>query len=176
MNKSKAKVVINSIILMTQVTVGICSTIFGLIGVLGSIYYPDIRIISIVFICVGVLLMYFSNKRRKLANTFKIYVQKLSFSNTGSIKNLAIELGSSEDIIIKNLKLLIYKKFFVDAYIDFEQNRVVFPSSTVQTNTQQNINQAKIEYMAIACKNCGGVSKIQKRTVGECDYCGSPIQ
>jgi hypothetical protein len=180
MNRSKAKVVVNAIIQKIQMIVGVCWTIFVLIGSFGSIgSLGGIDIfMDIIFLSVGGLLIYFSIKRRKLAKTFKTYVQRLSFDKTGSIENLAIGLSTSQNIVKKNLKKLIDKKFFPNAYIDYEGNRVVFPSTstTVQINIQQNINQEEIEYMAVACKMCGGVSKIQKEKFGGCDYCGSPIQ
>ena len=27
----------------------------------------------------------------------------------------------------------------------------------------------------VKCKGCGGINKIQRGAVGECEYCGSPI-
>lgn len=186
MNKSKVKVVVNGIIQKIQMIVGICAATFGVLGFLVSIGHIDSMDIfmCMFFIVIGALLIYFSMKRSKLAKTFKIYVQMLSNDKTYSIENLASQLGTSQDVVKENLKLLIYKKFFVNAYIDVEGNCVVFPQTTniVHTNIQQstdieqNTNQATIEYKTATCKNCGGIGKIQKGTVSDCEFCGSKIQ
>ena len=33
----------------------------------------------------------------------------------------------------------------------------------------------KFGFIEVACKNCGGTSRIRIGTVGKCSYCGSPI-
>lgn len=80
---------------------------------------------------------------------------------------------------------MISKKFFVNAYIDAESNCIVFPGSnnninaginTAQYNVQPNTNQPEIEYTTVTCKSCGGINKIIKGKVSECDFCGSPIK
>lgn len=189
MKKSKVNVVINGIIQKIQMIVGVCSAAFGLLGLLVSIsdFDKGAVYLCLFFIAVGALLIYFSSKRKKLSKLFKKYVQILSCDATGSISNLALQTNTPEEVVKKNLNMLIYKKFFINAYIDEEKNRVVFPSTVNNNDSEytevvQNI-EIKFnsytqleEYKAVTCKNCGGTCKVKAGTVAECEYCGSLIQ
>lgn len=186
MNKSKAVLVLNEIIEKVQMIVGVCSVLLGITGFcteIGKFDAMDI-FLTIFFIGVGFLLIYFSVKKKKLIKNFKIYVQKLSSDPTGSISSLASAAGTSPDVVKKNLENMISKKFFVNAYVDIERNCIVFPSSNnvnastnnTQSNVQQNTSQPEIEYVTVTCKSCGGINKIIKGKVAECDFCGSPIR
>lgn len=186
MNKSKTVIVLNEIIQKIQMIIGVCSVLFGIAGFCvanGKFDSMDIFLI-IFFVGVGLLLIYFSVKKKKLIKYFKTYVQKLSADPTGSISNLASAAGTSPDVVKKNLENMINKKFFANAYIDIERNCIVFPSSnninvsanTTHSNVQQNTNQPEIEYVTVTCKSCGGINKIIKGKVSECDFCGSPIR
>ncbi len=203
MYSSKAKVVSNRIIRTVQMVIGICSAAFGIIGLLLYLKAIDSTTIVMVtfFVVIGGLLIYFSIQRSILDKAIKSYEPILSHDKTGSIENLASILGTSQDVVKKNLERLIYKKFFLNAFIDEERNRVVFNltsnmqhgdiqesadihNTEIQQNTEtqqeteisKGSNQATIEYMPITCKNCGGIGKIQKGTVYECEYCGAHIQ
>jgi hypothetical protein len=137
------------------------------------------------FAVIGGSLVYFGLKRKKFIKNFKTYVQKLSVDPTGSISGLASTTGTSVDVVKKNLEKMISKKFFVNAYIDVESNCIIFPASnnninvstnTTQFNVQQNTKQPEIEYVTVTCKSCGGINKVIKGKVSECDFCGSPIK
>ena len=79
---------------------------------------------------------------------------------------------------------MIKKKFFTNARIDEVNNQLVLPSMA-QRQQEQNYNaQAsnvstlapQIEMTTCKCPNCGGMNKIAKGMVAECDFCGSPLQ
>lgn len=180
MNSSKAAIVVSQIIEKLQLIAGIIMTIlFGLpaIACIGD-KKTKAGVIFIMFIlaALGVLLIVFSRKRKKLINDFKIYVQRVSVDPTGSISNLAAGLGTSQDVVKNNLNMMIKKRYFSNAYIDTENNRVVFPIVLEQQRTNaQEANQSNIDYITVTCRSCGGINKVIKGTVGECDYCGSPL-
>ena len=39
----------------------------------------------------------------------------------------------------------------------------------------KTVKQTDAELVTVKCKGCGGINKIQRGAVGECEYCGSPI-
>ena len=39
----------------------------------------------------------------------------------------------------------------------------------------KTVKQTDAELFTVKCKGCGGINKIQRGAVGECEYCGSPI-
>jgi len=180
MNSSKAAIVVSQIIEKLQLISGIIITILFGITLIASIgdkkAGAGITITMFVITALGVLLIVFSRKRKKLINDFKTYVQRLSADPTGSINNLAAGLGTSQDVVKNNLNMMIKKRYFSNAYIDTENNRVVFSvvSEQQQTNAPK-ASQSNIEYITVTCKSCGGINKVIKGTVGECDYCGSPL-
>jgi uncharacterized protein with PQ loop repeat len=180
MNSSKAAIVVSQIIEKLQLIAGIIITILFGLPAIACLFDKKtgagIIIVMFILAALGVLLIVFSRKRKKLINDFKTYVQRLSVDPTGSIDNLAAGLGTSQDVVKNNLNMMIKKKYFSNAYIDTENNRVVFPivSEQQQTNAPQ-ASQSSIEYITITCKSCGGINKVIKGTVGECDYCGSPL-
>ncbi len=180
MNSSKAAIVVSQIIEKLQLIAGIIMTIlFGLPAIASAVdknRKAGVVFTMFILAALGVLLIIFSRKRKNLINDFKIYVQRLSVDPTGSIGNLAEGLGISQDVVKNNINMMIKKRYFSNAYIDTKNNRVVFP----MVSEQQQINavqasQSNIENITATCKSCGGINKLVKGTVGECDYCGSPL-
>jgi uncharacterized protein with PQ loop repeat len=178
MNSSKAAIVISVIIEKVQLIVGIFITfVFGF-ATIGSIWEDKTdggtTFVMFILATIGVLLIIFSRKRKKLIKDFKTYVQRLSVDPAGSIEDLASGVGTSQDVVKMNIEKMIRKRYFANAYIDIENNRVVFPTVSEQNQTNEH-KAIKIDYITATCKSCGGINKLVKGTVYECDYCGSPI-
>ena len=189
MNKGKGALVLSQIIEKIQLIVGILIVIiFGLTAIMATFtedFKLDMFIIFYVITGLGIWMIILSRKRKKLISDFKLYVARLSMDPTGSIDNLALTLGLSQDAVRNNLKKMILKKYFVNAYIDTTTNCIVLPhdkeknSNTYNQNSStynlNNQNTYEVEDIAVTCKNCGGINKIIKGKVGVCEYCGSPI-
>lgn len=186
MNSSKAAIVVSKIIEKIQLIVGIVTTfVFGVIAIYSTFddEYDGLDVVITFYIIffIGILLIALSIKRHKLINNFKTYVKILSEDSTGSIDNIATVLNVSTDKVRKELQLMIDKKYFANAYVNFETNRIIFPSSNVEIS--ENVGQNKTtdehykskDYISISCKNCGGMNTVIKGQVGECEYCGSII-
>ena len=43
------------------------------------------------------------------------------------------------------------------------------------TGVTKTVKQTDAELITVKCKGCGGINKIQRGAVGECEYCGSPV-
>lgn len=164
MKSSKAAIVISDIIQKVQLIVGVfLAVLFGIFSFRSIVDNKRISTILIMFafFTIGVLLIICSRKRKTLIENFKIYAPRLSADPTGSIENLALGLGTSQDVVKNNIEKMIKKGYFLDVYIDVENNRVIF-----------NI---VLEHITVTCKSCGGINKVTKGIVVECDYCGSPL-
>ena len=123
----------------------------------------------------GGLLAFFAKRNFDFIHQFKRYVAAISKIPTGSISDIAAALKTSVDEVKTNLNLMIQKKFFADAYIDHDTNCIIFAKKQEQSkSTNTNINTSNM--VTVTCKGCGAVNTIQKGTVGECDYCGTPIE
>ncbi|NFG62000.1 hypothetical protein [Clostridium sp. CMCC3677] len=182
-NKKKSVIVFNKIIEKIQLIMGIIIILIFSMAIFGSAGTEGTRgviLMSLCFIALGITFIAMSKKRHKLIEDFKSYAQILSNDPTGSIENLVSSLGVSQDAVLKNLKLMINEKYFVNAYIDVENNSIVFPSKLGEKinksgQVKEENSQSNVEYVAIACKNCGASNKVQKGTVCECEFCGSQI-
>jgi hypothetical protein len=187
-NKSKIALVTSQIVEKIQFIIGILILfVFGVCTIV-SITDPTygengFLQICIIFDALGFLLIYLSHKRNKLIKNFKVYVAKLSVNSTGSIESLAAAINTSQDVVKANLKKMIDKKYFVNAYVDEMNNCIVFPgnSQTASPMVKMDIGsmpqqqQQYIQYQPINCKNCGGITNVALGQICECDFCGAPI-
>lgn len=183
----KTALITSHSIRIVQLVSGIILIFLGFLAIIGVLAEESgegvfaALIFCLIIILVGVALIVFSRMRRKLINDFKTYVRVLSKDPEGSISRLATSLSISESEVKENLRKMIEKQYFSNAYIDQERNRVVIKGS--QNNFARNGAQVssstasskKVEYVSMVCKNCGGANKIIRGKVSECDYCGSPI-
>ncbi len=232
MNKSKAPIAVSKLIGVIQMFWGIFFAFCG--GMCTIMYLTDAEfreevgagflITCLIMLAMGIMLIMFSRKRKKLVLEFKKYVAAISTNPTGSIEKLATSVGTPSDIVKKNLDLMIKRKFFVNAFINLETNCIIIgntennismqqtqqapqtqptpqASRTQQPTTQQRVVMtpeqlrardqqvaqqvvqqiraqaatASNEIVPIACKCCGGMNKVTKGKIAECDFCGSPI-
>ncbi|OLA25254.1 MAG: hypothetical protein BHW17_02100 [Dorea sp. 42_8] len=71
------------------------------------------------------------------------------------------------------------KKYFNDAYVDNKAKLFVRKDQMNQKignpSFTKTVKQTDAELITVKCKGCGGINKIQRGAVGECEYCGSPI-
>lgn len=191
MIKNKVAIVASQIIEKTQLIAGILIIFLFGFCTIGSFTDAELRsdgflVFCIVMDVIGIVLILLSVKRKRLVVDFKKYVGAILEDPTGSIENLAATIGTSQDVVKKNLELMIRRKYFANTYINQETNCIVIKGASNSNTVQQTQNNAqsqqfvqpqtnapKIESIPVTCKSCGGNNKIVKGTVGECDFCGS---
>ncbi len=194
MNSSKAAIVVSQIIEKIEMIAGAIWGGLFFICILSCIFEgeEDISFVIACIVCfvLGVWVFYCGYRRKKLRNTFKRYVACLSDNSTGDLENLAAANGTSVDVVKKNLRAMIKKRFFSNAYLDEGNNRIVLnPTSnqdfsSIVNMTQQIFGTAAqptaqtptTVFVTCNCPNCGGINKVAKGTIAECDFCGSSIQ
>lgn len=192
MNNSKTAIVISSIIQNIQLILGIAFTaLFGLCIIVGIAEYKKgdmpFIIFCIVLTALGIFWIVLSRKRASLIRDFRRYVTILSNDPTGSIANLAMKTGTSEDVVRNNLELMIKKRYFANAAIDRSTDCILFPNHGTaqqfanQANTNNNAFSPRAAgeaatMVTITCKGCGAVNTIAKGKIVECEYCGSALQ
>lgn len=187
MNKSKVSIAVSQIIEKIEKIAGICwAGLFGLVA-LTSMFDDEADGVGMIlimwgFCAAGIAVFNAGKKRTKMRLEFKKYVTQLSVDPSGSLENLASATNTSVDVVKQNLQYMIKKKFFTDAFINEQANRLVLPSMAQRVQQQvqplQNVapGRAQPELVACTCPCCGGMNKITKGTTGECDFCGSPLQ
>lgn len=196
MNKSKVAIVVTKTVSIIQMIAAVSILFFFGLGTLVYIFDADASasggaaalIMCLIFDALGIWLFTLSRKKSKLIKEFKKYVSSVSSNPDGYIPDIATSLGTSEDVVRKNLELMIKKKFFVNAFIDKDsncikilnrQNAKVVQQQRVNTNANTNTNASApqaVEMMTVKCSGCGGINTVRRGEVSECDYCGSSIK
>jgi hypothetical protein len=160
-----------------QIVIGyIMAITCGLIGIIGAstsgLKTPlDVTMVTIFFVLMvlGIWQIVRGQKHKKLIILFKEYAARLATDPLRSVNKLAAATGAAAETVKKNMHKMIHKGYFVNAYIDFERNCLVFSQ---ESSTAQQA-ESSAEYVRVSCPGCGAKSKIQKGTVGECEFCGS---
>lgn len=192
MNKSKVALAVSMTISIVQAILGwITLGIFGLCTVLylfDQEFQDDVGaaflVVCLVFDALGVMLLLFSKKHKKLNSEFKKYVYYISAEPTGSINNIAAAMGESVDLVKSNLRLMIDRNYFSNAYIDEQRNCIVI-SNRAQSGISAELannnpvvpqqNRAPMELVSVTCRCCGAPKTITRGMVANCDFCGSSI-
>ncbi len=141
MNKSKASIVVSQIIEKVEKIVGFCcAALFGYLALYAM--FDDQKelieeiIMVWVFCVIGIMIFRAGRKRTKMRLEFKKYVTQLSVDPSGSLENLASATGTSVDTVKKNLKYMIKKKFFTNAFINEQANQLVLPAMAQKVQQQ----------------------------------------
>lgn len=187
MNQSRVSIVMSQIIEKVEKIAGGCWGVFFALIALYAMFDDEkdgagLIMIMWLLAALGFSVFYLGMKRTKMRMEFKKYIAHLSADPSGSLENLASATGASVDKVKKNLKYMINKRFFTDAFINEQTSQLIFPSMAqrlqqqAQTMPYAGPGTAQPELVVCTCRCCGGINKIAKGTAGECDYCGSPLQ
>lgn len=179
MKNSKVALFVSQIIEKVEKIVGIVFAILFILMVFTSNNSPGDTVMFLIMAALSVLLFLAGRKRTKMRLEFVKYVAVLSEDPSGSLDNLAAVTNTSVDVVRKNVKYMIKKRFFNSAVLNEAENRIYLPSiaqkATQQTSTQNGTETQPEEYEVRICPCCGGKNKVKKGTVGECDFCGMPL-
>jgi Zn finger protein HypA/HybF involved in hydrogenase expression len=124
----------------------------------------------------GVLLNWFARKTKRAGERYKKYITLIVNQSQTLIDNIASAVGIPYDLAVKDLQKMIDMGYFIGAYIDVNQREIVLAKTAPpQTLTQSASPAIPIQEKVVACSNCGANNKVTGQ-IGECEYCGSPLQ
>lgn len=146
-------------------------------------YAADMEISGLIMCIVlgifGVILIVLGIQTLRLQKLYREYKEIAETSNDGFIPDMAAILNQPEDKVRRNLEKLCKKKYFNDAYVDNKAKLFVRKDQISQKignpSFTKTVKQTDAELVTVKCKGCGGINKIQRGAVGECEYCGSLI-
>ena len=146
-------------------------------------YAADMEISGLIMCIVlgifGVILIVLGIQTLRLQKLYREYKEIAETSNDGFIPDMAAILNQPEDKVRRNLEKLCKKKYFNDAYVDNKAKLFVRKNQMNQKignpSFTKTVKRTDAELVTVKCKGCGGINKIQRGAVGECEYCGSPI-
>ena len=124
------------------------------------------------FVFLGLTLVYLGRKSSINAAKYKKYIDIIVNKKVRSIPTISSAIPVSHDMANKDIQEMIHKGFFEDAYIDYNQDEIVFSTEDV---VDERVKNHKVEMIVVSCNGCGANSKVEKGQVEECQYCGSLI-
>ncbi|NMC57087.1 MAG: hypothetical protein GYA50_07705 [Eubacteriaceae bacterium] len=174
---SKAKVTAVTLWGKLLSIIGYAIIIFFILGGIAAIadtneQGTEFFIVVVVFVCIGLAFVIPGWNIKKRLKRFRTYVALISAEQVTSLDIIAIKTNQSVDFVRIDLQKMIDKKYFINAYIDKENNEIVIADMGVRnygytpsiTNTE-----------SVQCKSCGAMNTKQMGSAAQCQYCGSSI-
>jgi NADH:ubiquinone oxidoreductase subunit 5 (subunit L)/multisubunit Na+/H+ antiporter MnhA subunit len=135
-------------------------------------------VVYIIFILVGIFLIIYGNKAKHRIRRFRQYIDIITNQNQTSIDQVAGIVQKPVNFVLADIQNMIRRRYFVGAYVDVNTRYIVFQGRSAGAGAagmEENAPPNR-EMVVVACKSCGANNQIVKGTVGECEYCGSPIE
>lgn len=145
------------------------------IGALGSCGMLDQRTLdgasgTLFFVFAGLALVFVGKMSAKKAVKFKKYIKLIVNEGLRSIPSIAAAIPATADEATEDIQEMIKKGFFMDAYINFSTNKLVFIREENQVESNLMTSQ-----LIVSCNGCGANNKVASGQVSKCQYCGSLI-
>ena len=132
------------------------------------------------FAAAGAALLYLANKIKKDADSVKQYLNIIVNGGERQLDAIAAATGKQYDVVKKDVQKMIDKGFLKNAYINENTREVVLPSAApANTNVGQPTTNmgtpTAVQTRVVACPCCGANNTVSG-TLGECEYCGTPLK
>lgn len=124
----------------------------------------------------GVVLQRVAKRIKNDAENVKRYLSIIINGKEIRLDNIAAATGKPYAVVKADIEKLINKGYLKDAYINESTGEVILPNRVEATaNVNNDINrETTIQTRVVTCKCCGAQNTISS-TIGECEYCGSPL-
>lgn len=158
------------------------AVMYFIMGVTGGIKTEDgssvvgiIALILVLFGGGGAFALYKGRSYIKKGTKYNRYVSIINNSDM-LIDNIAAAYPTTYEKATEDLQTMIDDGFFMNAYIDLNQRKVVMPPKQAD-NVAVNTNTAGTDAQprTVKCSNCGATNTLIAGSVNECEYCGTPL-
>lgn len=133
----------------------------------------------IFFAAAGAALLYLAKKIKKDAESVKQYLNIIVNGGERQLDAIAAATGKQYDAVKNDVQRMIDKGYLKNAYINESTREVVLPSAAPANN---NVGQpttgaapTAVQTRVVACPCCGANNTVSG-TLGECEYCGTPLK
>ncbi len=132
----------------------------------------SIVIVWVIFLLLNSFILWNAIKTGILINAAVNYNDIFCGDRDGTItlKEFSTILNKPDYKLEKELKSLFRYRYFRNCVLQQGGDFCVI------LNDAKDNKVKKFGFVEIACKNCGGTSRIRAGTVGKCTYCGSPLK
>jgi len=139
---------------------------------------PAMLTLALLFGGGGVLVNRFALKTQHTGERYKKYITLIVNHGNTSIDTIAASVGVQYDVALADLQKMITAGYFVGAYIDTMQRQIILAKSApIHPHATANPFpfSAPAQERVVNCESCGANNRIFVQ-IGECEYCGSPLQ
>lgn len=177
MSKQKTAVIANTVLGRAITIIGWIVTVVMLLSLLGAAMDPDVTetgraagavVVVIIFICLGVFLIFRGSLITKMVGRFKTYITLISVQNMRRLDDLAQAVMKPLAFVQADLQKMIDNKFFVNAAIDYAAGEIV-----IGGRDQAQAAASPRDFEPYKCSGCGASGTKPKGAPGICEYCGS---
>lgn len=126
----------------------------------------------------GFVLRRIAKKIKTEAESVKQYLSIIVNDNIRQLDAIASTTGKTYDVVHEDVKKLIDKGYLKNAYIDESTREVVLPNNAPVPQYNANYataNAAPVQSKVVTCPCCGANNTVMG-DIGECEYCGSPLE
>lgn len=157
----------------------ITSYILMCIGVIYAVMayqQHELIIVALIFGGGGVYLNLFARKTKSKGDLYKKYIDLIVNQNQTSIDYIASVTDVSYEAASKDLQKMINSGYFTGAYIEENQRKIVLSSvAPPQAPESYAPSYVQSHERVVTCGSCGANNRVTGQ-IGECEYCGSPLQ
>ena len=148
---------------------------FGIIGSFDPFDFGSL-VIFLFFIAGGFVLLNKAKKIKAEGETIKKYLAIIVNGGERQLDAVASATGKQYDVVKNDVQKIIDKGFLKNAYINENTREIVLASaSTPNMNADTTTStSANVQTRVVACPCCGANNTVSGN-LGECEYCGSPL-
>ena len=148
---------------------------FGIIGSFDPFDFGSL-VIFLFFIAGGVVLLNKAKKIKAEGETIKKYLAIIVNGGERQLDAVASATGKQYDVVKNDVQKMIDKGFLKNAYINENTREIVLASApTPNVNADATTSTStNVQTRVVACPCCGANNTVSGN-LGECEYCGSPL-
>lgn len=188
MNQSKTSVALYGIFGTIKSIVGYGVAIFSILGLLGFLISEEPAgsdhtggiIMALFFLAFGTYFIISGAKLKRLIKRFKRYVGYISHDHMMSFQDLAFATRQTTEFVIKDIQMMIDKKFFVNAWLDLNRGEIILGNNSHSKDFNVDIqsqNQSATKKMdVVQCSGCGASNTVEVGKVTRCEFCDTALR
>ena len=150
---------------------GICQYIIGIVNSGSGDRTPGI--LGTFLLLLAAFCLYCYRRSTRLMADFRKYNAILASDPVKTIYRIAEITNSTPEAVRQNVRRMIDKCYFVNAYID-QSGKIVLADREKMNDVVAN-NDDRKDFITIICPSCGGVNRLAKEQIGKCEFCGAYI-
>lgn len=129
--------------------------------------------VGVIYIIGGILLKVMAKKLLASAENIKKYLAIVVNGNVRQLDAISASIGKPYDTVKADLQKMIDDGYFKNAYIKEDTREIVIAQAQPQPHVFDGTGTAP-SVRVVSCPCCGANNTVSGN-LGECEYCGSPL-